>query len=238
MQTMTTSSNVTPFSGPVHRELGLAPGRPASLVGPSGCGKSIAAYQLALAVAGGLGEAWGVPGLASGPVTFLSRIDAAHRHIPALAHAYRVDLKKAPLRRERMETLSVWQGLNDQQRTSLFQDQKLVVFDDLSHLVAEGSLPEVVQTLHEIEVLSRQHQCTALVVYQEVDPPYSDTRAFDVGALDRFWSTQWIVAMSKNETMRLRRQLHPHVAQTIDLKITGTVDTGERLVPIPAPPPC
>lgn len=231
------TSNVTALRHPLHRELGLAPGAPVGLVGPSGCGKSILAYQLAVALAGGLGEVWGVPGLATtGTAVYLSTPGTAIRHhIAALGRGHRANLSGGNLR---VGDLPEWSELDDLTRSTLFQGNKLIVFDNLLHLANDKSLPGVVKMLQEIEALSRKHQCTAVVVHQEVTPPFKDTRAFDVGALDRLWGTLWVVDMPQGGTMHLRRQLHPHVAQTIDLKIVGSVETSERLVPIPAEPPC
>jgi hypothetical protein len=134
--------------------------------------------------------------------------------------------------------LPSWDKLNASARDLIFSNRALVVFDNLLHLATDLSLAGVVRTLAEIGDLSFKHQCVAVVVHQEVTPPFKDTRAFDVGALDRFWSKLWVVDMQKPGVMHLRRQLHPHVAQTVDLKITGNIKSEEHLEPIPAEPPC
>lgn len=224
---------------PLHRELGLAPSPrgPIGLVGPSGCGKSILAYHLAVTVACGQPAAWGVPGLARhGEVVYLTTPGTAiRRHLAALAMGMGASLDGASLLRG---DLPSWDKLDATAREQLFAGRALVVFDNLLHLATDASLPGVVRTLAEIRDLSFKHNCAAVVVHQEVTPSFKDTRAFDVGALDRFWSTLWVVDMPQPGVMHLRRQLHPHVAQTIDLKITGDVENGERLEPIPVEPPC
>lgn len=222
----------------VHPELKIGTGRPVGLVGTSGCGKSFLAAELALSLAAGRSDAWGTPGLRPrGRVAlFAPFLTDSQRQIFRLAKGHGLHLQS--VKSLTVGQIPVWEDTDEQSRSWLFENHDLVVFDSLTHLTRRGRVAEVVGMFQEMAALSDKTGCTVLIVHQELDPPDPKAPAFDVEALDAFWSTLWVADIPMNGILQLNRQTPDgRSLQAITLDIHGQNDSI-RFVPRPPEPPC
>lgn len=222
----------------IHPELKIGAGRPVGLVGTSGCGKSFLAAELALSLAAGRPDAWGTPGLRPrGRVAlFAPFLTDTRRQLSRLAkgHGLRLQSVKSFI----VGQTPIWEDADEQTRSWLFENHDLVVFDSLTRLTRRGRVAEVVSMFQEMAALSDQTGCAVLIVHQELDPPDPKAPAFDVEALDAFWSTLWVADMPMSSIVQLNRQTPDgRSLQAIALDIHGQ-DDSIRFVPRPPEPPC